>query len=273
VDLVGLGLANAAAGLSGTFVVNGSPTKTQMVDSAGGRSQMAMLSTAVIVLIVLLFLTKPLQYLPNAVLASVVFLIGIELIDLGGLRRVLALRRDEFVVATLTAVTVVVVGVEQAVVLAIVVSLIDHLRRGYAPKDSVLVPTNGPHLRARPVRPDARTLDGLVLYHFAASLYYANANHFAEEILAITAEDQAPVRWLCIDASAIADVDYSGSETLAQLVERLRSRGTRLLMAEVSPDVRAELDRYGLTDKIGSDAIFETVADAVAAFRSSADSG
>ena len=80
VDLVGLGFANVGAGLTGTFVVNGSPTKTQMVDSAGGRSQVAALTTVGIVVIVLLFLTKPLQYMPEAVLSSVVFLIGIELV-------------------------------------------------------------------------------------------------------------------------------------------------------------------------------------------------
>jgi MFS superfamily sulfate permease-like transporter len=73
-DLVGLGLANIGAGLSGTFVVNGSPTKTQMVDSAGGRTQLSLLVTAVVVLIVLLFLTAPLAYMPEAVLSAVVFL-------------------------------------------------------------------------------------------------------------------------------------------------------------------------------------------------------
>jgi SulP family sulfate permease len=88
-DLVGLGLANIGAGLSGTFVVNGSPTKTQMVDSAGGRSQLAQLITTLIVLLVLLFLTRPLAYLPDAVLASIVFLIGVELIDLKGMHRIL----------------------------------------------------------------------------------------------------------------------------------------------------------------------------------------
>jgi MFS superfamily sulfate permease-like transporter len=99
VDLVGLGLANVGAGLSGTFVVNGSPTKTQMVDGAGGRSQLSTLTTSVIVLIVLLFLTKPLSYMPEAVLSSVVFLIGIELVDMKGMRRIFAERRDEFWVA------------------------------------------------------------------------------------------------------------------------------------------------------------------------------
>ena len=92
IDLVGLGLANIGAGLSGTFVVNGSPTKTQMVDSAGGRSQLATLTTAVLTLIVLLFLTKPLAYMPEAVLSSVVFLIGVELVDAKGMRKIFAER-------------------------------------------------------------------------------------------------------------------------------------------------------------------------------------
>ncbi len=137
VDLVGLGLANASAGMSGTFVVNGSPTKTQMVDGAGGKSQLASLTTAVIVLIVLLFLTKPLQYMPSAVLASVVFLIGIELVDITGLRGILKVRPSEFVIAVITGLLVIVVGVEQAIIVAIVVSVIDHLSRSYAPKDTV----------------------------------------------------------------------------------------------------------------------------------------
>ncbi len=84
-DLVGLAAANAVAGLSGTFVVNGSPTQTAMVESSGGRSQLAQISTAVVVALVLLFLTKPLQFLPRCVLGSIVFVIAIKLIDLRGM--------------------------------------------------------------------------------------------------------------------------------------------------------------------------------------------
>ena len=86
--LLGLGLANIGAGLSGTFVVNGSPTKTQMVDSAGGRSQLSLIVTVLIVLLVLLFLTGPLAYMPEAVLSAIVFLIGIDLIDIKGMQSI-----------------------------------------------------------------------------------------------------------------------------------------------------------------------------------------
>lgn len=162
-DLVGLGLANIGAALSGTFVVNGSPTKTQMVDSAGGRSQLALLVSVLVVLLVLLFLTKPLAYLPESALSAVVFLIGLDLIDVQGMRRVYRARRSEFWVALVTAVMVVAVGVEQGIVLAIVLSLIDHTRRGYRPKNALVVPSRTGVLRAHPVATRAQAMPGLVI--------------------------------------------------------------------------------------------------------------
>jgi SulP family sulfate permease len=262
VDLVGLSTASVAAGLSGTFVVNGSPTKTQMVDGAGGTSQIAQVTTAIIVGIVLLFLTAPIQYMPEAVLASVVFLIGIELVDLAGMRRVLRLRVDEFVVATLVAVVVVMVGVEQGIVIAIVASIIDHIRRSYRPGTAVLRRADDRSWHPMPVEPEARSLPGLVVYRFAGSLYYANSNHFFEEASAFATSTDPPTR-LCIDAGAIPDIDYSGGETIRQLHGELDEHGVKLAIAEPLPHVRELLDRYGLTDLLGADAIYPTVDDAV----------
>jgi len=267
-DLVGLAAASVAAGLSGTFVVNGSPTKTQMVDGAGGRSQVAQLTTGAIVLIVLLFLTAPIQYMPKAVLASVVFLIGIELVDLAGMRKVLRLRPDEFVVATLVAATVVLVGVEQGIVLAIVASVIDHMRRSYRPSTAVMQPpTSGEVWHAAAPEPDARSLPGLVVYRFAGSIYYANANLFFEQASAFAESADAP-RWLCVDAAAVPDIDYSGGETIRQLHGELAEHDIKLVIAEPLDTVTSVLDRYGLTELLGADAIYPTVDDAVAAFRS-----
>lgn len=181
-DLVGLGLANVGAGLSGTFVVNGSPTKTQMVDGAGGRSQLSLLFTAGIVLLVLLFLTGPLSYMPEAVLSAVVFLIGIELIDIAGMKRIYEQRRSEFWVALITMAMVVFVGVKQGIIIAIVLSLIDHTRRGYRPRNALLVPTESGNWHAQPVDSGAEAEPGLAIYRFTHSMYYANAEQLSEEI-------------------------------------------------------------------------------------------
>jgi high affinity sulfate transporter 1 len=268
-DLVGLTLANVAAGLSGTFLVNGSPTKTQMVDGAGGRSQISQLTTAVIVLVVLLFLTVPLSYMPNAVLAAVVFYIGVELIDIKGMRSIYAQRLDEFVVALITAATVVFIGVEQAIFLAIVLSLLDHVRRSYKPKNSVLVPNpadGASGLRTVPVLTPGQALPGLIIYRFSHSLYYANAELFSEEVMELVNDAQPPITWFCIDSAAIADVDWSAGATLRQGYNSLKDKGIRLVLAEVSDDVRAELDRYGITDLVGKDAFYTTVPDVLAAY-------
>ena len=256
-DLVGLGGANIMAGLTGTFVVNGSPTKTQMVDDAGGKSQIASVMCAVIVAVVLLFLTKPLQYMPQAVLSAVVFVIGIELIAIGGMRRILRVRPDEFVVAAITAVVVIVVGVKQAILLAIVLSVIDHVRRSYRPKDTLLQRGARAGWTSVPVESGGELEPGLVVYRFAASLYYANANQFAEEIQQLAAAEPCPA-WICVDASAIADVDYTGGETLKTVHDELAALGVRLLFVHTSEDVRAQLDRYGVTEQLGQDAYLDS---------------
>jgi sulfate permease, SulP family len=171
-DLVGLGAANVAAALSGSFVVNGSPTQTLVADSAGGRSQLTQLTTSAAVLLVLLLFTGPLASLPIAALAAIVFLIAVGLIDVAGLRRILACRRLEFAIALLTAAAVVVLGVEEGIVLAVVASVIDHVRHTYHPFNSVLVKSPAGHWQPAPVMPGARTEQGLVIYRFGTSLYY-----------------------------------------------------------------------------------------------------
>jgi SulP family sulfate permease len=266
-DLVGLGLANIGAGVSGTFVVNGSPTKTQMVDSAGGRSQLASLTTSIIVLIVLLFLTKPLAYMPEAVLSSVVFLIGIELVDALGMRKILAQRPAEFLVALITALVVIFIGVEQGILLAILLSILIHTRHGYKPKNAVLSVDSTGIPRMVPVSSHAQVIPGLMIYRFQHSMYYANAEHFSQEVLELVNSAQPPLSWFCIDATAMDDVDFSAAATLRETYEFLKARNVRLVLSEVEDDVRRELDLSELTDLIGKDAFFETLSDVEMAYR------
>jgi high affinity sulfate transporter 1 len=272
-DLIGLGLANLGAALTGCFVVNGSPTKTQIVDSAGSRSQLASLCTVAIVIIVLLFFARPLGYLPQAALSAVVFLIGIELIDVRGMRRIYLERPWEFWVASTTALVVVIWGVEQGIVLAAVLSLLVHTRHGYRPKNVVLVESGRDHWTTLPASSRAQIVPGLVVYRFTHSMYYANSEWFLQEIMQFVNGAEVPLRWLCIDAGAIDDVDFSAAETLRAIVHTLQQRGIRLVLAVVSDAIRNELDRSGITPLLGKDAFYDTVVDAVNAYRSQSPQG
>jgi sulfate permease, SulP family len=264
-DLVGLGAANVAAALSGAFVVNGSPTQTQVTDSAGGRSQLAQLTTSAVVLVVLVLLTGPLAYLPEAALAAIVFLIAAGLIDVAGMRRILACRRHEFAIALLTAAAVVVLGVEEGIVLAVVASVVDHVRHTYHPLNSVLVKSPAGHWRPVPVLPGARTEEGLVVYRFGTSLYYANASRLTDDVMALTLQG-SPLRWMVLDGAAIGDVDYTAAAALTRVIEHLRKRHIRLAVSSVLGPVRKQLDRYGISAALGPGAYYETPGEALDAY-------
>jgi sulfate permease, SulP family len=265
-DLLGLAMANIGAGLSGTFVVNGSPTKTQILDSAGGRSQLSLLVMVAVVLLVLLFLTAPLALLPEAALSAIVFLIGVGLIDLTGMRRVFQQRRSEFWVALITALTVVLVGVQQGILLAIALSLIEHTRHGYRPTNAVLVPGQSGERQPRPVATAAQAAPGLIVYRFTHSLYYANCRQLSDEIAFLASTAEPALRWLCLDGSAVDDVDYSAAETLRSVHGRLKAKGVRLVVAEVMEDLKGNA-RYQLRDLLGEDAFYDHLEDAIKEYR------
>ena len=267
-DLVGLGAANIAAAFSGTFVVNGSPTKAQIVDSAGGRSQLSQLSSAAVVLVVLVLLTGPLAYLPDAALAAVVFLIAIELINVKEMRQIRACRKREYAVSLLTTAAVVILGVEYGIVVAVAASIVDHLRHSYSPLNSVLMKSAAGHWHATPVGPGVRTEEGLVVYRFGTSLYYANAAKLLEDN-AVLVGHGGPLRWLVVDCAAIGDVDYTASTVLAKLIEHVHQRHVRLVLTSVLGPVRQQLDGYG----ISPDAFYDTPGQALEAFHAAAPGG
>jgi SulP family sulfate permease len=138
--------------------------------------------TSAVVLVAALLLTELLADLPIAALAAVVFLIGLGLVDVAGMRRLLAVRPSAFVVALGTAVAVVVLGVQDGIILAIVALIIDHLRHTYHPLNTVLVKSAAGHWDAVPITPGGRTEPGLVIYRFGTTLYYANASRLLADI-------------------------------------------------------------------------------------------
>jgi SulP family sulfate permease len=265
-DLLGLAAANAAAAVSGTFVVNGSPTQTAVVESVGAQSQVAQVATACVVACVLLFLTRPLEYLPQCVLGALVLLVAIHLIDIRGM---LSIRREspgEFVVALTTAAVVICAGVEDGIVLAMVMSLLRIVRHSYHPYTGVMVPDAKMTWKVIPPARGAETEPGLVLYRFGAPLFYANAGRFGEEIVALAGKTPSEIRWIIVDAEAIANVDYSAARVVMQLNRHLAEAGVKLGFARLSPSLKSDFARHHLTGTIDRSLIFDRLHDALDAF-------
>ncbi len=264
-DLVGLSAANAVAAVSGTFVVDGSPTQTAMVESSGGKSQLAQAATAIVVALVLAFLTAPLQYLPRCVLGAIVFVIAVRLVDVQGLRDIRRESPGEYAVAMFTAVIVVLVGVEQGIVLAMVLSLLRVVSHSYHPHTGVLIPREtGPWPLLAPA-PGVVSAPGLVIYRFGAALFYANAERFSDEIRELVGSP-CIVRQVLVDAEAITQIDYTAARVVRTLAEDLGQCGVELALGRVSLSLHADLVRHRLIDVIAPSRIFNRLHEALEAF-------
>jgi sulfate permease, SulP family len=265
-DLAGLAAANALAGLSGTFVVNGSPTQTAMVESAGAQSQVAQLTTSAVVVFFLLFLTGPLQYLPRCVLGALVFLIAAHLIKLRTLADIRRESPGEFMLAVTTAVTVVTVGVEQGILLAMILSLFRIVHHSYHPHTGVMVLNQAGLWDIKPAVAGTVTEPGLVFYQFGAELFYANANLFAEEVKTLVGMPPSSVRWLIVDAESIIHVDYSAARVILELIDETERHGTKLGFARVHIGFQSDLVRHHVAEALAPDMVFRRLHQALDAY-------
>ena len=263
-NLLGLAAANAAASVSGTFVVNGSLTQTAMADRAGARSQFAQLTFALVVVAVLLFLTRWLQYLPHCVLASIVFTIATGLVEPRALAQMRRESPGEFWLALVTAVAVVTVGVENGILIAIALSLLRHVRHSYRPHTMMLAPGETGRWLPVPAAPGRETAPGLIVYRFGADLFYANDHRFVDEARRLINAAPTPVRWFVVDAAAITDIDFSAGRSISDLCEELARRGVRVIFGRVNPYLRADMNRHRITPVVGEQNLFDTLHEALA---------
>jgi sulfate permease, SulP family len=198
-----------------------------------------------------------------------VFTIALRLVDL---RALSAIRREspgEFALAVTAATVVVFVGVEQGILLAMILSLFRIVHHSYHPRTAVLKQTLDGMWHLNPVVAGAITEPGMVIYRFGAPLFYANANSFSEEVLMLAASAPKPLHWLIVDAGAITNVDFTAARVLLEVQKDLAAQGTGLVFAHVQSDLKPDLDRHHLTEAIGPNRIFDTLHEACATFRGS----
>lgn len=267
-ELRALGAINVGAGFSHGFPVSSSASRTALSDLVGGRTQVYSLVALALVLVVMLTAHGLLAMFPTAALGALVVFAALRLIDIGEYRRLARFRHSEFVLALLTAVAVLGLGVLYGVLAAVGLSILDLLRRVARPHDSVqgFVPgVAGMHDIED--YPEARLEPGLLVYRYDAPLFFANAEDFRTRAMAAVDDNPDPVQWFVLNAEANVDVDLTALDALDQLRRDLAARGIVFAMARVKQDLRVMLAAAGLLDKIGEDHIYPTLPTAVDAYR------
>lgn len=265
-EMRAMAAASAAAGVSQGFPVGASGSRTAVNDSIGARSQIAALLAAVAVVAILLFLTAPIAHLPKAVLGAAIVSAAVGLIDISAWRTLAAADRVELVIAALTAAGVVVVGVLEAVVFAVGLTILDAVRRSARPGDAVLGydPVLGRFANVAE-RPDARVVPGVVVYRLDDRLFFANARYVMRRIREAVRGAPTTTHWLVLDAECIAQIDSTGQEALGQLAQELRDQDVSLALARMRTELKRSLEATGLGKQIAAARFYPTVRAAVQA--------
>jgi len=269
-EFIALGVANIGAGILQGFAVTGADSRTAVNDSMGGKTQVTSLVAAAVLALTLLFFTKPLSWLPMAVLSAVLIKAAMGLFDLQSLRTLRRVSPLEFRVCLITLLGVITVGVLPGVLVALGVAIVLLLIRTSHPHDALLGRIPGTLAYAdTTTHPTAESVPGLLIYRYDASLVFFNADHFKSRVKAVIRDVAAPVQYFLIDAETIPLLDTTGAASLDQLCDDLHEQGIAVAVAAAKNQVRTMLDRTGLAERIGSDRMFPTVASAVEALSAS----
>ena len=262
-DIYSLGFANITSSLSGGFAVNGSPPRSVAADIAGGRSQLVNIFMSLFIALIVIFATGVFAYMPVAALSAVVFMVGLHLIRARELQYLWQSHRMEFYIAIISLVGVVIFGVMQGVLIAVVASLMERLSRQYHPNDEVLlrdgelsewaVQRIGNHVHHNP-RPD-----GVLIYSFDGSLFFEDVAYFVSRLKAAVNKAKQPVHYVIVDAGAMDSIDYTAVESLKQLYRHLSTDNIILGFAHVSPSLYGQFDQFGVIDLVGEDNIYPTL--------------
>jgi MFS superfamily sulfate permease-like transporter len=232
--------------------------------SVGSKTQLTGVVAAAGVIAMLLWAPSLLADLPSATLAAIVISASFVIFDGGAVRWLWSVRRSEFMLSLGAFLGVVFVGVLEGIVIAVVLSLANFIRRAWHPHSAELVRVQGLkgyHDRER--HPEGKTIQGLLILRFDSPLFFANAPTFGRLLHDLLERASRPIDRVLVAGAAVTDIDTTGAEVLVGVLDDLDQRGLSFAFAGLKGPVKDRLKAYGLYDRIGEANFFPTIGSAV----------
>jgi high affinity sulfate transporter 1 len=263
-EMVGLGVANLAAGFFQGFPISSSSSRTPVAEAAGAQTQLTGVVGAAVVALLILVAPNLTRHVPTAALAAIVIASALGLLEIQDLRRIYRIQRWEFWLSIVCLLGVAVFGAIPGIGLAIAISVIEFLWDGWRPHSAVLGCAEGvPGYHDITRYPLARQIPGLVLFRWDAPLFFANAELFKERVMDAVMNAPTKARWMVVTAEPVTSVDITAADALEELRCSLSQVGIELCFAELKDPVKDKLKRFGLFERIGENHFFPTIDIAV----------
>jgi high affinity sulfate transporter 1 len=267
-DFIALGLSNLLSGFSHGFAVNGTASRTAVSDSAGGKTQLTSIIASLTLLLILLFFTFLLSWLPVASLAAIIISASFGLFNFEYLKKLFIVSKREFSVAAFTSFCVITIGVLPAVLIAIGLALLRLLIRASNPKDAILGKVeNIDSYQDISEYENAKTIPGLLIYRYEASLLFFNADNMRNRIHSLVSNSKDKPNTVLIDSSTFLTTDITGVETLGELWEELNRQNITLAVAKPQKEFFTLLERTGIGQKIGKENFYSSVREGVESYQ------
>ena len=266
-ELIALGMSNAGSGFSSGYVVVGSMSRTSLVFGSGGRTQVALLVNAGLVILTLLFLMPLFQNLPNATLGAIVIHAMIGLLEPSYFQRLYRISRPEFWYANAAFLGELFLGTLPGVFLGVSLSLLVLIRQVTRPGTAIIgrMPDMETY-RDVTLYPQAETVPGLLIFRFDSPLIFSNSTCFTNEIQRYIEAAETMVQEVLVNAETMNNMDTTGTDQLIKVNEELEKDGIQLAFAEVKDPVREMMRMSGAEEAIGADNFYPSVSAGVRAF-------
>jgi SulP family sulfate permease len=290
-ELNALGMANIGAGMLQGFPVSASQSRTSIVDSTGGKTQVAQLIAAGGLLLSLFFLTELIGMLPKVSLGAILIVTGIGMLEIAALRDLFRMDRFEFFISLAVTSAILIAGVVPGIIFGLLISLVGVIVEFARPKDAILrrVRPGGKFQDLGAIRPGTKlakslstlpegivspdglpapgeTVPGLLIYRLYGPLIFANSRFVMERLENLVAETEPPIKWVIIDAQAITDMDITAAQRFADLHRQFEESGVDVKIADATRPFMEQLEKVGLSAAIGTQEFYVSVKKAVEAY-------
>jgi high affinity sulfate transporter 1 len=267
-EFAAFGAANIASAVSQGFAITGADSRTAMGDAAGGRTQVTGLVAAVTFAVILLFFTDPLQYVPIPALGAVLIYAAFSLFDIGTLRKIWKIDKQEVALSVLTMLGVVAVGAINAILVAVGLALIRFVKIAARPRDEILGEVEGiPGLHSVERHPEAITWPGIVIYRFDGPITFFNSAYFKQRTLRAADAAGPELKWFVLDMIPVSQFDVTGLYAVRDLRLALEARDVKLVFAGRKAEIIQWSRQTGLYSEELEERTFPTMRQGLKAYR------
>jgi sulfate permease, SulP family len=271
-ELLGIASANVMAGMGHGFPVSGGMSQSLVNESGGARTPLSGFIASLLMLLIVLFVSGALRYLPQPVLAAIVLMAVLGLFNVAALKHFWRADREEFIVAMAALLGVLGSGLLRGVLIGAIISLVQLLRRASRPHVAFLGRIPGTRRFSDLARhSDNEPVPGALVVRVESSLLYFNAEHVRDMVAARLRAEATPPRIVILDLSASPHMDIQACGVVMNIADDIKAAGARLQIVEARSSVRDRLRAEGIDEHVSGVNRFTSVADAVEDFQKKRD--